>query len=230
MHSLAKRNPHVTSSGQARTTRPPRKQPTPAAVPAYLQRQAKAAALEERDAERESEAHKLTSVAQLKVRVGPGNDHYEKQADAVAARVIQGGTTPMAITPLGGRLQRKPEAQSGSTRASNSTIQALKDKGPGEPLQPAIRRRIEPVVGTSLSHVRVHRDGRANRAADQLNARAFTHGRDIWLGSGEQPNNLGLMAHEATHVVQQSSGVAQAQQKCDGCEEGATLQLSLIHI
>ncbi|HGX92444.1 MAG TPA: DUF4157 domain-containing protein [Candidatus Tenderia sp.] len=224
MHSLAKRNPHATSSGQVRTTRSQRKPSTPNAVPAYLQRQTKTATLEERDVERESEAHKLTSVAQLKVRVGPGNDHYEKQADAVAARVIQGSTTPMAITPLGGRLQRKPEAQPGSTQAGSSTVQALNNKGPGEPLLPAIRRRIEPVVGTSLNHVRVHRDSKANRTADQLNARAFTHGRDIWLGSGEQPNNLGLMAHEATHVVQQNSDATQAQRKCDGCEEEATVQ------
>src|SRR5262249_36024510 len=43
-------------------------------------------------------------------------------------------------------------------------------------------------------------------AADDLNARAFTSGDDIYLGSGESASDAKLLAHESTHVAQQRSG------------------------
>jgi hypothetical protein len=54
----------------------------------------------------------------------------------------------------------------------------------------------------------VHTDARAAEAAQTINARAFTVGSDIVFGSGEHPSNTSekrqLLAHELTHVVQQS--------------------------
>lgn len=66
------------------------------------------------------------------------------------------------------------------------------------------RRRIEPVVGANLDHVRVHDDAAAQDAAQSLNARAFTQGSHIYLGSRQSVDDLALMAHESAHVVQQS--------------------------
>ncbi|HLO02242.1 MAG TPA: DUF4157 domain-containing protein, partial [Symbiobacteriaceae bacterium] len=43
-------------------------------------------------------------------------------------------------------------------------------------------------------------------ATQALGARAFAHGSEIWLGAGESANDVGLMAHETAHVVQQSGG------------------------
>jgi hypothetical protein len=42
--------------------------------------------------------------------------------------------------------------------------------------------------------------------AEQAGARAFTYGEHIFLSSREKPTNLGLMAHETTHVLQQRGG------------------------
>ena len=42
-------------------------------------------------------------------------------------------------------------------------------------------------------------------AAAQIHARAFTYGKDIFVGPGESPADLALMAHESTHVVQQGA-------------------------
>ncbi len=56
-----------------------------------------------------------------------------------------------------------------------------------------------------MEGVRVHSDSRAQGAASGLSARAFTHGPNIVLGPGESEMDLGLMAHEAAHVVQQQS-------------------------
>lgn len=75
----------------------------------------------------------------------------------------------------------------------------------GEPLPTATRAPIERSFGADLGGVRVHTEPGAVRMADAMGASAFTVGTHIVLGSGQSPTNVPLMAHEATHVVQQSS-------------------------
>jgi hypothetical protein len=83
------------------------------------------------------------------------------------------------------------------------TAHTIANPGTGSPMPRSVRRSIEPHVGVRLSGVHVHTDGNAARAATSLGARAFTVGNDIFLNRGESPFNLGLMAHESAHVVQQ---------------------------
>ena len=84
---------------------------------------------------------------------------------------------------------------------------AISNKGTGEPLQSSTRGAIESGLGADLSDVRVHQNDAAREAASALNARAFTHQNDIWLGPGESQSDTRLMAHEATHVLQQTGSV-----------------------
>ena len=56
-----------------------------------------------------------------------------------------------------------------------------------------------------LSHIRVHNDAASREQARAINAKAFAYGTDIWLGPGQRADDIGLMAHEATHVIQQSA-------------------------
>jgi len=81
--------------------------------------------------------------------------------------------------------------------------EAIRSRGPGEPLDPGVRGTLEQGMGVDLGGVRVHRDPRAQQAAKGMGARAFTNKKDIWLGPGESAKDTKLMAHEATHVVQQ---------------------------
>jgi hypothetical protein len=60
-------------------------------------------------------------------------------------------------------------------------------------------------TGYDFSEVRVKTDSEAATLNQSTHARAFTLGRDIWLGKNESPNDLRLMAHELTHVVQQGA-------------------------
>src|SRR5216684_371288 len=76
---------------------------------------------------------------------------------------------------------------------------------PGQPMAPHIQEAIERSFHVDVGAVRVHTSPEAQRAARELSARAFTYGSDIFLGSGEHPTDLGLMAHETAHVVQQQS-------------------------
>jgi hypothetical protein len=87
---------------------------------------------------------------------------------------------------------------------------AISTKDSGVPLRPAVRQSLESRMGADFSGVRVHEGPAAQQSAAAINARAFTHKGDIWLGRGESQDNLGLMAHEATHVVQQGAAVRRA--------------------
>ncbi|MCX7792202.1 MAG: DUF4157 domain-containing protein [Chloroflexaceae bacterium] len=75
--------------------------------------------------------------------------------------------------------------------------------GAGSPMPLAIRAPIERSLGADLDAVRVYSGAGASHAAASLGARAFTYGPNIVLGAGARPTDLGLMAHEAAHVVQQ---------------------------
>src|SRR5262249_52769363 len=61
--------------------------------------------------------------------------------------------------------------------------------------------------GHDFSTVRVHSDEQAARAADAIDASAFTLGSSIWFGRGMYRPNTAfgrrLLAHELTHTIQQ---------------------------
>lgn len=105
-------------------------------------------------------------------------------------------------------IQRKGVGQ---PTVSPATAATIRSPGAGSPLPSSVRSRVEPHVGANLSGVRVHTGPSAHRAAASLNARAFTHGSNIFLNRAESSSNVGLMAHEATHVVQQGAAPIQRQ-------------------
>src|SRR5262249_11505973 len=73
----------------------------------------------------------------------------------------------------------------------------------GEPLHPEVKTPIESSFGVNLGPVKVHSDASAQNAAKGFAARAFAFGRGIFLGRGTSTTDLGLMAHETAHVIQQ---------------------------
>ena len=85
---------------------------------------------------------------------------------------------------------------------------SVQQGGGGTPLAPPIQSAIENSLQVNLDNVRVHSDGHAQKAARSLSARAFTYGNHIFLGPGEKPTDLRLLAHEAAHVVQQQAAPA----------------------
>ncbi|HEY4471342.1 MAG TPA: DUF4157 domain-containing protein, partial [Stellaceae bacterium] len=74
--------------------------------------------------------------------------------------------------------------------------------GIGHPLPPAVRARLEHGFGETMAGVRVDTSRAGRAAAAAIGARAYTEGERITLGHGESEHDLKLMAHEATHVVQ----------------------------
>src|SRR5258708_6320602 len=92
-------------------------------------------------------------------------------------------------------------------RADDAAAAAVEQKGSGAPVATDVRRAVEPALGMDLGGVRVHTDAGAASAAQTMGARAFAHQSDVYLGAGESPADVRLMAHELTHVAQQGGGV-----------------------
>jgi uncharacterized protein DUF4157 len=80
----------------------------------------------------------------------------------------------------------------------------------GQSLADSTRAHFEPNLGVDLSHVRIHTDSRAAASARALNAKAFSLGSDIVFGEGqyapETESGQRVLAHELSHVAQQSHG------------------------
>jgi hypothetical protein len=78
----------------------------------------------------------------------------------------------------------------------------------GRPLDAAARSFFEPRFGQDFSTVRVHTDAKAAESARSVNALAYTVGHDIVFDTGQYTptTSVGkqLLAHELTHVMQQS--------------------------
>ena len=119
-----------------------------------------------------------------------------------------------------GRLQRHAADQAEPSAAPPIVNDAL--FAPGQPLDAATRAFMEPRFGHDFSQVRVHTDAKAAESAQAVNALAYTVGRDIVFGAGRYapgtPEGDKLIAHELTHVAQQSQDVSAA---------GATLRLGM---
>ena len=78
----------------------------------------------------------------------------------------------------------------------------------GRPLDPSTRHFMEARFGVDFSAVRIHDGMAAAEVARGIDAAAFTTGTDVVFGTGrfdpESPAGRHLLAHELSHVVQQS--------------------------
>lgn len=103
--------------------------------------------------------------------------------------------------------EEEPIQAKGRVHSVQAASDAVENPGAGVPLRPDVRQRLETGIGADFGDVRVHQDEQAQSAAAAINARAFTHKNNIWLGAGQSQSDIRLMAHEATHVVQQRGGM-----------------------
>jgi len=80
----------------------------------------------------------------------------------------------------------------------------------GSSLQRDVQSRFEDGLGADLSNVRVHTDSEADQLSRYVGATAFTTGQHIFFRAGEynpsSQEGVHLLAHEATHTVQQARG------------------------
>jgi hypothetical protein len=84
-----------------------------------------------------------------------------------------------------------------------------KNTGSGRTLNTEEKAFLEAVHHRTIPDARLHEGGFAKTMSEQINARAFTIGNQIWLGQNislDDPKGAELLAHEITHVIQNSLG------------------------
>lgn len=177
------------------------------------------------------------SVIQTKLAVGAAGDRYEREADAIADRVVAalrlptvqfarvgqgraqrmtGPTPPPKPCSVADRIQRMAHIGSGGGTVDDQTEQEIAAaKRGGRPLPTAIRSRLEPVFGGDFGAIRVHEGARAGALNKRIQAKAFTTGDHIFFRDGlpDMSTRSGqhLLAHELTHTFQQGAVGPRAQ-------------------
>lgn len=133
----------------------------------------------------------------------------EEEDEEIRRKPLASSITPLVRQQANpGTLQAKEVH--GTTPKLSSILQTRINsmRGIGQPISKSERSFFEPRFGCGLKQVRVHTDSRAADAARAVNAKAFTVGQDMVFGSGQYSSQTvegkTLLAHELTHIVQQS--------------------------
>lgn len=166
---------------------------------------------------------------QPKLTVNQPNDIHEQEADAMADKVMRMADNPAAsntfFKPADGEVQRKCQACEEEDKfvhrkeSDGNGMQGEHDLdnyvgslgASGQPMPESSRKFFEPKFGRDFSNVKIHTDSVAAKSAQSINALAYTTGNNIVFNSGQfapdSDSGKKLMAHELTHVVQQSNNI-----------------------
>ncbi len=173
---------------------------------------------------------------QKKLVVGSSHDPLEREADAMADRVMSNSPATQADTSAtsaaagsmqrmcatcteedeeGTTLRRSAVSPSGATMTSPPIVHDVL-RSSGSPLDASTRQFMESRFNHDFSRVRVHADAAAAESARQVNARAYTVGNSVVFGDGQYAPGTStgrhLLAHELAHTLQQEqSGFALVQ-------------------
>ncbi|MGZ3930107.1 MAG: eCIS core domain-containing protein, partial [Bacteroidia bacterium] len=159
--------------------------------------------------------------AKSELEIGDPDDAYEQEADAVAKSVVSGDSTSGMKHSASPKLQRKEEeeehvlmakSENGGLQGTEQLQQQLSSsKGGGQSLDSTVKSEMEQKMGADLGNVKIHTDQKAHDMAEGINAKAFTHGQDVYFKQGNydpaSSSGKELLAHELAHTQQQKGGV-----------------------
>jgi hypothetical protein len=149
---------------------------------------------------------------QTKLKARAPEDIYEKEADGIAEQVMRMSEPQLQSgCSCGGcaapRIQRLAGESTGQPSTAPKSVDRVLSSA-GRPLDPILQQDMEQPFGYNFSGVRVHCGAAAEQSALEVNAHAYTVGTDIVFGAGRfapaTHEGRRLIAHELTHVVQQS--------------------------
>lgn len=148
---------------------------------------------------------------QRKHRAASTRDPLEAEADRLADNVLAGSPdVDRAVSTMPAARARDDEG------AVDARVQrGLRSRSTALPN--TLRTEMEQGFGHDFSHVRVHADATAGNSASELDAHAYTVGRDVVFGEGryapETQAGKRLIAHELAHVVQQGGSAGTVQRE-----------------
>lgn len=189
-------------------------------------------------------------IIQPKLYINSPGDKYEQEADAMADKVMRMPANGTDFKPKTGiigasvqrkcaaceeeekqrKIMRKETGGLGGSPVSNAFSSTLNStKGGGSYLPQSTRGFMENAFSTDFSNVRIHNDSQANQLSRDINAKAFTHGNDIYFGAGQYAPNTysgkSLLAHELTHTVQQEISIEKKIQRAVTILNGQTINI-----
>ena len=153
---------------------------------------------------------RVVACIQANLKIGQPGNVYEQEADRVANAVMK-----MPEPEIQREVDEEEEEmlQTKSRRDATEVTNDLESKinairGGGWPLVESEHAYFEPRFGVDFSQVRLHSDTQAAESTQALNAKAYTLGQDLVFGTEQYTPGTSegrrLMAHELTHVIQQS--------------------------
>lgn len=158
------------------------------------------------------------TIVQPKLELTTPGDSYEREADRMADFVMRKAysglptempSTSSILPPMISRRASSSTSGVAVDKATESGIHA--SRGGGQPMPTALRSQMESGFEADFSGVRLHTGSAAEAMSNDLSAKAFTYGNDIYFNRGQySPDTTAgqhLIAHELTHVVQQSGKV-----------------------
>ncbi|HEX4953038.1 MAG TPA: DUF4157 domain-containing protein [Thermoanaerobaculia bacterium] len=151
----------------------------------------------------------------------------EDKYDSMLPAEEEATATPSQGQPSPGagaaeQVQRSAVGEAGAVSPQFQRSLESAVAGGGETLPGPTRSFMGDRFGRDFSSVRVHSDSRADTLSRRINARAFTLGNNVFFARSQyQPGTAEgqrLLAHELTHVVQQSENrVARQIQRTTRC-------------
>ncbi|HEX5168484.1 MAG TPA: DUF4157 domain-containing protein, partial [Cyclobacteriaceae bacterium] len=160
---------------------------------------------------------------QPKLTIGPVDDPYEREADAVADKVMRMSDRDEEhlqpkISPLNvqrkcaeceeeeKQLQKKGNGNGTDSNVAPSIVDGAINSS-GNSLDPDTKSFMEHRFGYDFGNVKIHTGSVAAKSAEAINAHAYTVGNNIVFNNGRYqpsiPSGKELLAHELTHVIQQ---------------------------
>jgi Domain of unknown function (DUF4157) len=154
-------------------------------------------------------------ILQAKLQVGAAHDPLEAEADKAASEFMSWADGSVEATPTVSRISKDVHRDADGAAAAGVDMMGSFDVsddvesrinsavGGGKALPN--RENFESFFDTDLSAVRVHEGAESADLNRSIAARAFTTGTDVFLGADASTSDSELMAHELTHVVQQTT-------------------------
>jgi len=143
-----------------------------------------------------------SKFVQAKPIVNPPDDVYEREADRAAESIH--------LQAEEEELQMQPGERQPANVCKDLETQINRARSGGQPLDSTAQNQMSASLGYDFSGVRVHTGPESDELNKQLRAKAFTTGPDIFFkrGAYDPASSSGqeLIAHELSHVVQQSTG------------------------
>jgi hypothetical protein len=147
----------------------------------------------------ESDLYKKTSEAsfiQAKLAIGQPNDKYEKEADAVAAKIVSKTKKNIVISSVAtkpskpktnpiqrkreddkeeeiSQIQLKPAQHTNLTPSSAFESKLKASKGSGSPMTNTVKTEMESGFGRNFDNVRIHTGSNTIQMSKDVGAKAF---------------------------------------------------------